>query len=346
MSKLKVLRPNNDAVKKCFEGDANIRRRDALENLELSRQLTPTDRRACKDEARSDMFKKVKNEALGAIRLIKTSRKCRLKDWPCMANYLDQLKKFVNYHPYGWQPVYGGISDIEDTPRTSNLVFANFYTSEKFPWPKHLEKPMAPVLQIDLEMARKKFKQSRQTGSFPSIDGLLQVWERRWSDRADNEEYGLVRIIPRDELSLNLMTDERPTINPKDYFCTARAGYGSDKGYGAKIVSWKKIPLMFMRGGVHHSDHDCSPSSDAERCALEVECSDDLVGAITETMSGTAPTHLFGVSSVGYVNWDRYLQGWQNLFEFYADNFNYQIADTISARVSWNDKSFSFYLAT
>lgn len=288
-------------------------------------------------ETSAQNFKRTKKEALKLISSIKKYRRARLKDWQCLSQYLELQKSYINYHPLGWKPIYKKIDRIVDTPRTGNLVFANFYTNKEFPWPIYLDKPMAPVLQIDLRTIQNKFKQSKQTGQFPFHSGLLQIWER--SNKEDNIEPGFIRVIPEGEYELDCITDDRPEINPNDYFCTARAGYGSNHGYGATIASWKKIPLSFTSGYIDISDTECKPQSEAEQNAIDVE--ETVTSLVEENQLTSNESHLFGVDSVSSSGWNNYLNGWQNLFEFCNEDKDYWIAGgSKSAQLLWKDGNF------
>lgn len=290
-------------------------------------------------EVRTQKFKVLKKEALCLLSSIKKYRRSRLNDWKCLSKYLDYQKNYINYHPFGWKPIYKKITKIEETPRTGNLVFANFYTNSKFPWPRHLDKPMAPVLQIDLSTIQNKFKHSKQISEFPYHSGLLQVWEGKKTE--DNIESSFIRIIPKGEFDLDCITDERPVINLNDYFCTVRAGYGSNNGYGATIACWKKLPLIFTSGYIELNDIECKPQCEAEQNAIDVE--ETVTNLVEENRLSYNESHLFGVDSVSSSGCKNQLNGWQNLFEFCNEDKDYWIAEgSLSAQLLWNDDNFLF----
>lgn len=292
-------------------------------------------------------FKKIKREALKAISKIKALQRGKRKYWTCIFSYLEFLKAYVNYHPYGWQPVYVGIPNIEATPRTGNLVFANFYTSHNYPWPKHENVPLAPLLQIDLRTIKSRFERSGQFGSFPDVDGLLQVWTR--NDETFSDGDGIVRVIPREDLSLDQMTDERPDLNPDEYLGVAALGYGSNKGWGAEIKRWRRITPMFATMPYINEDFlECSSSSEFESTAFEVEKGDDIVGQITEPFACPGGTHLFGATDdlnyeLRYNATERSFSGWQNLFRFGGDGDpNYRHSEGATGIIFWSENQFKF----
>ncbi len=262
-----------------------------------------------------EMVSVVEKAVRGVIAEIRQSRKHRLKAWHCMREYLDMLRRYVRYHPKSWRPLFKRVDDQLKYCFASNLG-GNFFTSNQYPWPETDGVPMAPVVQLDLKVLRRKFKQSGQIGTFPYSDGLLQVWTNTFSQL--NSSPGMVRVIPKIALQREQLTRACPDIDLMDYPDVFSICYET-LAQTFLITGFEQCPSRFVP---YYQDMDdfegfSQPlSSEAEGDAIMVEAQDNRVGDLTELLSITSGDYVFGVSNydhLGDSELERHQQGWQHL---------------------------------
>ena len=141
---------------------------------------------------------------------------------------------------------------------------------------------MAPVVQLDLKVLRRKFKQSGQIGTFPYSDGLLQVWTNTFSQL--NSSPGMVRVITKIALQRERLTHECPDIDLMDYPDVFLLGYET-LAQAFLITGFEQCPSRFVP---YYQDMDdfegfSQPlSSEAEGDAIMVEAQDNRIGDLTE----------------------------------------------------------------
>lgn len=158
-------------------------------------------------------------------------------DWPEYEAITNEIEDFLSYHPTPRIPVLEEVKETEKGFRTKNLLFAHFYTSEKYPWPKIDGNALFPIIQFDIAAIQKLSTLSNVRSDFPYKDGLLQVW-------AGNAKHphgdGYVRIIPAGEFDIRSVTYDVPELDedsiPGVY---PFKGFGFNGGRGAIIKRWK-----------------------------------------------------------------------------------------------------------
>lgn len=85
---------------------------------------------------------------------------------------------------------------VAELDRTSSMLAAPFYTNASYPIPHTSKGMLAPVVQLNLQ-------EIVELSGFPLGDGLLQLWcDPQWT----NDRRGVVRVIPRDEVTIADMT--------------------------------------------------------------------------------------------------------------------------------------------
>jgi hypothetical protein len=85
---------------------------------------------------------------------------------------------------------------VADVDRTVSMLAGPFYTNMEYPIPCTSMGMLLPVVQLEL-------RELSELSGRPLGDGLLQLWcDPEWT----NVQRGLIRVIPRDEVSIDTMT--------------------------------------------------------------------------------------------------------------------------------------------
>ena len=91
-----------------------------------------------------------------------------------------------------------------DVDRTVSMLAGPFFTNLDYPIPTTSRGMLLPIVQLDL-------REISELSGRPLGDGLLQLWcDPEWA----NDQRGLVRVIPRDEICIEAMTNFDYTVHP------------------------------------------------------------------------------------------------------------------------------------
>lgn len=214
----------------------------------------------------------------------------------------ESIEEFFVKTCWGWKPT-GRKVKFYETDRLGQHCFGAMYTSAKHIWPMHNDIPFLPLVQIDIDKAGTLI--DANVG-----DGFVQLYEAPIIDNIHPQELYLLRHIPRNEISAELLT-ELPTFSEDsksrviDYLCSNVDELFGDSSESIFIDDFNFQFLSFNENPFNGCDDELFSVLEEDYPELHEELIDDIeefnlaFGAFcdSEDISYDGDANLFGFHS-------------------------------------------------